>query len=527
MPFTPTRRALRRAATLAGAAALFAGLAAAPAMADEGRVDLSVEIPAYDDGGGRVVGLPLDGGRKDLRVDVRNNADSTVTATNVVLHFKLPAATDAGSITLAADLAAKCTVNGDGTGTCDLGDIAPGSIRNLRAFTVTSNVTEIGDTPERIGQVSVSVTADQPERDEADNSSDFAATVLLDKGFDMAVWVRGTDLVVRPGESGVLDGDDFAIENDSASKAVGLQFSIMLPQHMRVAHLPLGCGFTDDDNGEKRSIQCDLPEATVAGHAKYALPGGLSYTVDADAPARAKLKGGVVAWAIANALEGAGTPEGGEPVLALSAPSVSAKAIEEHFEDDSSGQDNAAEFAVFTREDTADLAVAATTPDTTVGGQTTAKVTVTNNGPWAIDESYTVTFTAPTGTTVLTAPTGCAAEGSTYKCVVTGTFDKGATKEFSFVLRADVEKIGADGVVKVSSGQPDAVAANNTAAITFKVTAGPTQSPTPSPTDGGGLPTTGAGLTLMGLVAAALLAAGAVFVIIARRKRARTTGGEY
>lgn len=530
MPLTTPRRALRRAAALAGAAALITGLAAAPAMAADGPVDLSVSVPAQPrDGKAPVVTLPLDGAAKDLRVEVRNAVGAAQTASGVSLSFKLPAANDAGSVTLTDEGAARCQVGADGAGTCSLSDLAPGSVANLRLFRVTSTVAD-ADATRRIGKVQLSVTSAEADADTSDNSFGLVVTVGKRTGLDLATWVREKDLVVKPGETGVLDGDDYTITNDSATPGRGIYWSILLPQRMHLTDVPKGCekGSFDDGSRTWEGVECRLKDQKIAGNSTFTPP-AMTYTIDAGAPARGKLDGNVQVAAVAlhadNPRQEAAFTE---QVVALSVPGVSDAQVGKYLnETQKTMWDNSAEFAVFTREDTVDLAVTAATPDTTVGGQTTAKVTVTNNGPWAIDESYTVWFTAPTGTTVLKAPDGCESEGSTYKCVITGKFDKGATRDLEFTLRADVQAIGADGVVKVTSGQPDAVAANNTAAVTFAVTAGPTQSPTPSPTDGGGLPTTGAGLTVLGVAAAALLTTGAVFVITARRRRARATGGEY
>ena len=528
MSFAPTRRGFKRAAALAGATALFAGTAAllvplAASADDPAGVDLAVEIPSLpkDSNGKKVVSMPFDDGSKDLRVEVRSDVSSAETATGVTLTFALPAANEAGSVTLADGFADKCTVNADGTGVCKLGDLAPGSIQNLRAFTVHSAVEHPKD-PKRIGKIKVSVSSDQTEREPSDNGFEVIARVLKRPGFDLAVWARESDLVVRPGDTGSLDADDFVIENDSASPASGIHFSVFLPNHTNFTGAPKGCEIT---GAEQREIQCDLPDVTIPGKGKLTAP-ALPFAVDADAPARAKLKTDVTILAGADRIgaPSASAEEAGDPVLVLAAPSVSDAKAKEYVENKASA-DNYARFAMFTYADQADLAIALTVPDAKVGGESKVTATVTNKGPWAVDKGVTLDITAPTGTTVLNAGKECQANGKVLTCVVNGKIEAGASVTYTFTLRVDSAKVGEDGKVAVASTQPDPVTANNTAALTVKVIADGGPSASPSPTGGsGGLPTTGTSLTIMGAAAAALLAAGAAFVIVSRRRRATAAG---
>ncbi|GIG63728.1 DUF11 domain-containing protein [Phytomonospora endophytica] len=529
MSFAPSRssqrRGLTRAAALVGITALAAGSAfllstAAQAEDPVGQVDLSVSVPAWDGGNGPVVGLPLDGGYKDLRVDVRNDVAADTAATGVTLHFTLPAPNDNGSVTLAEGFADKCTLDGL-TGTCALGDLAPGSIANLRAFTVHSTV-GADDKIRRIGKVAVSVSAEQEDREESDNSFALVARAMKKPGFDLAVWVRENDLVVRPGETGVLDAEDFRIENDSASPAQGIEYYVNLPQHLAFTSAPAGCEIQD---GEKRWIICETKE-TIPAHGKLATP-ALEYTVAAGAPPRARLKGTAQVSAIAKRIGKPADPVDPPSVLVLSDPSVSDAQAKKYVENNQSGQDNVAEFAVFTYADQADLAVTLSVPDAKVGAESKVVATITNNGPWAVENGAELVIKAPSGTTNLHSADECTADGSTLVCRLDGELASGASREYTFTLRVDSKEIGDDGSVEVRSGQPDPVSANNVAALKPKVLAdGPSGTPSTSPTGPGGMPVTGTSLTLMGVAAAALVAAGGAFMIVARRRRAATASAD-
>lgn len=524
MSFAPSRRRLARAAALAGVTALAAGsafLTSTAAQADDpALVDLSVSVPAWDGDNGPVVGLPLDAGYKDLRVDVRNDVSADTAATGVTLHFTLPAPNDNGSVTLADGFADKCTLEGL-SGTCSLSDLAPGSIANLRAFTVHSTV-GADDKIRRIGRIEMSVTAAQEDRDDSDNSFALVARAMKKPGFDLAVWVRENDLVVRPGENGVLDAEDFTIENDSDSPAQGVEYYVNLPQHLSFTSAPAGCEIQD---AEKRWIICETKE-TIPAHGKLATP-ALEYTVAADAPPRARLKGTAQVSAIAKRIGKPADPVDPPSVLVLSAPSVSDAQAKKYVENNQSGQDNIAEFAVFTYADQADLAISLSVPDAKVGGESKVVATVTNNGPWAVEDGAEMVIKAPSGTTNLHSADECIADGSALVCRLDGELASGASREYTFTLRVDAEKIGDDGSVEVRAGQPDPVSANNVAALKPKVlTDGPSGSPSTSPTGPGGMPVTGTSLTLMGVAAAALVAAGGAFVIVSRRRRASASYGD-
>jgi len=525
MSFAPSRRGLTRAAALVGVTALVAGSAfllstAAQAEDPPGSVDLSVSVPAWDGGNGSVVGLPLDAGYKDLRVDVRNDVSAEAPATGVTLHFTLPAPNDNGSVTLADGFAGKCALDGL-KGTCALGDLAPGSIQNLRAFTVHSTV-GADDKIRRIGRVDVSVSSDQTDLDDGDNSFALVARAMKKPGFDLSVWVRENDLVVRPGETGALDADDFTIENDSASPASGVEYYVLLPQHLSFTSAPADCEIQD---GEKRWIICETKE-TIPAHGKLAAP-AFEYTVDAGAPPRARLKDEVSISATAKRI-GKGS-EATEPpaVLVLAEPSVSDAKAQKYVESNQSGQDNVAEFAVFTYADQADLAVSLSVPDAKVGGESKVVVTVANNGPWAVEDGAELVIKAPSGTTNLHSADECTAAGSELVCRLDGELASGASREYTFTLRVDSDKVGDDGSVAVRSGQPDPAQENNVAALKPKVlTDGPSGTPSTSPTGPGGMPVTGTSLTLMGVAAAALVAAGGAFVIVSRRRRAAASYGD-
>ncbi|MEV0644754.1 LPXTG cell wall anchor domain-containing protein [Phytomonospora sp. NPDC050363] len=533
MSFAPSPRALRRATALAGLTALLAGsafLVSSAAQADEtAPVDLSVTVPDQGRPGAQlpIVGLPLDGETKDLRVQVKNDATAAGTATGVTLDFKLPAPNAAGSVSLAAGAPSTCQVNDDGSGSCLLSDLKPGSIANLRLFTVTSLVADKKD-PRRIGRVSLTVSSEQPDADESDNEHRFVVTVRKKTGLDLATWVRQDDLVVRPGQTGELTAADYHFTNDSNTPARGLFWTVLLPVGMSVTSVPQGCEVGElGQDPTQYAVECELPDVELGAHAEYS-PQPIGFKVAADAPARAKLDGLVqvsaVAFGPANAED---DEEFTETTVALSTPETSEKKVKKYLDEHSGNTaDNNAEFAVFTYADEADLAIALSVPDAKVGGESLVTATVTNNGPWAIEDGVDLTIKAPSGTTLQHSAAECQAGPDAVVCHLDGEIEPGATREYVFSLRVDAEQVGDDGSVTVGANQPDPKQENNVAALKPKVLGdGPSGTPTTSPSDPGDLPVTGASLTLMGIAAAALVAAGGAFLIVARRKRAAAMMG--
>ena len=157
-----------------------------------------------------------------------------------------------------------------------------------------------------------------------------------------------------------------------------------------------------------------------------------------------------------------------------------------------------------------------------VGSTVTAKVGVRNLGPayasGITKPAAVVTFTPPTGTTVMTVPAGCAKADAGYVCetaVHPLEVNEAATWDFGLRIDAAGELLGS---VMAKSSTVDAKSDNDVAKLVVNPSGG---------TAGGGvaadptLPITGVSGAVLGGAAVALMAAGAAVYVVARRRRTR------
>ncbi|GAA4917579.1 LPXTG-motif cell wall-anchored protein [Stackebrandtia albiflava] len=459
------RRFMRRASALVGATALGLGVvavAAAPAQADD-TVDLSVWVPTAT--------ATADSGGKDVRVVVGNDVSATATATGVTLEFQLPKAKDAGEITLSDEFASRCTINNAGTkGSCELDDIAPGAVQNLKVFTVHPSEPGEYDRP-LIGRVNVSVTADQADAFEDDNSDVLIARIAKGEGVDLAVWAD-RDIALRPGESGTVDETVLTVSNESGTDVTGLQFFLLLPQPVRFTDVPQGCTVSE----ELADVQCVWPDVSIPAGGEFPLAGeyALPFTLPGDAPFNVKLGPAMGAFNAYDQVE----PTGSETLVIESASAAEQVRVETgageepttfstaEAEPRNPYEDNWVEFAVFSYEDRADLAVGVPTISGSVGTTVTVPVTVVNHGPIAT-ASHRVEARIPSYARITAAPKGCTVRGETeteFVCQTDTALEAGA----QVVYTATVELVSAPeqsefGMAIVAGANEDPYLLNNSA----------------------------------------------------------------
>ncbi|MEU7876275.1 LPXTG cell wall anchor domain-containing protein [Dactylosporangium sp. NPDC049140] len=183
-------------------------------------------------------------------------------------------------------------------------------------------------------------------------------------------------------------------------------------------------------------------------------------------------------------------------------------------------------------ENTVDIAAVGTTttaaPGSTinvpVGGKNTGHGSVRMNGPG--NPAFKLTFVVPSGTEVVTVPDGCNGEigpgnygpgdpgKPSYECYSNDTLYVGETYTVTFGLKvsAALPATGSVSVLSYATDGPDANPSNDKAPVAINV--GP-----PSPSAPPSLPVTGSQTVLIAGAGAAVLAAGAVLFMLARRRR--------
>lgn len=182
-----------------------------------------------------------------------------------------------------------------------------------------------------------------------------------------------------------------------------------------------------------------------------------------------------------------------------------------------------------------DVAAVGATVSGTAGDKVTAKVGFVNNGPgtlyhWTFDNTDPATHvTVPPGLRAVKVDDRCfpaslsaidITGASDYLCSTTGGKTKAkASTLFAFTFQVRDNASDASGQVRINEDvytlgdTLDSDGSNNTAKIEISLSGG----------TGGGLPVTGANAGLLGAAGAALLIAGALGLLVARRRRMRFT----
>ena len=190
---------------------------------------------------------------------------------------------------------------------------------------------------------------------------------------------------------------------------------------------------------------------------------------------------------------------------------------------------NLAEFSVFTKANKLDLAVTTQPVTGAVGDTVELSFTLVNNGP-SDGSGPSVLITAPAGTVLLPSefchtPGGDEGqqqpESPQLRCNYERLFPSGLAglNKLTVTAKLKVKSTpGAGGTVVVRNSGPSTESnpGNNTAPITFAAT------DDTGGTGGGSLPITGTSITLVAGVGGAVIVAGAVLMVLARRRRVVT-----
>ncbi|WP_246159282.1 LPXTG cell wall anchor domain-containing protein [Catellatospora sichuanensis] len=528
-------------ALAAGASMLLAGGLSAvlgtPAHA-AGGVDLAVSVPASK--------IAVEAEGKGFRVDLSNVG--TAASGDALLTYDFNGLT---SSLVAADLSflenSGCDITGK-VAKCHLYGFAPGE-----SYTDAVYLRNVGKAAGAAGSFSVSFTA-AGDVNTANNTVTVPVQVV-DSGADLMSYAfdvvagytaAGKVIPVKPGASAPLA---WGIHNNGDRYVHGLEFTITLPPHVIYdggGDYPGWCGVDQTLS----VITCSAPDVVIPPGGSftpesptklYVLPGFV------DGPAA--LPGGLVsAKAIKTSVE---EPAAGE-LKSVDGFKVADEMTEQQFEQlvegllegvvpnaaeagDVDPADDDASFAVHAAAAVAvDQAISVTTGYGKVGDVVKITVTVSNVGKASTGPSFFIQ--APSGTSFVApdqagAVSYCEGKGqipayytgeTEITCVWESELQPGRSLKREVLVRIDAEPIGANGRAQVHTSEgKDINPKNDTAKVIIKIgtpPAGVDNSGNNGGT-GGGLPVTGANVGLIAGIGGAVVLAGAVLFLLARRRK--------
>jgi uncharacterized repeat protein (TIGR01451 family) len=484
---------------------------AGAAYAQEGGADLRVEIASST--------VVKDAG-KLLVVHLTNGGPETATGIQLTIDAsgldqqKLEVHLPGGGVS--------CSPDGPQKVRCNVSDVPPGGNDNGIDFGFRNVfIQSIGGTG-AAGSLAVSVAAQTPDPNLANNSATTSVSVV-ESGIDMVAWAQDAYATaddkkpIQPGKTGEFQ---WMLSNFGANPVKGVAFSITLPPYLSFASPDVpGCSYTKQDGVDVANCTTGL-EVAPGGSISFAdAHGDIAPTrvkLAANAPGPAVLVPGIVSgYGLAEV-----TPDPGAVHSLAQAPGYkvlsaadAAKVKTAQGAGDADPHDNVALFSAYTGSNPADLSVSAAPAQGHVGDTVTVTVTVANAGPSDVLASK-VEVTAPTGTEFTSVDAACTAvtAGKTYTCAL-GPVAAGRTDSRRFESKI-VSATVTDGKAVVSSAVKDKKPDNNTTAIKVTVLTGS------GGTGGGsGLPITGANVGLIGGLGLGAIAIGAVLLVLTRRRR--------
>jgi hypothetical protein len=405
--------------------------------------------------------------------------------------------------------------------TCNVGNLVPGEFNNLFSpFSVTSLEEGV---PGPAGSFTVEVSADTADPNAENNKKVTVPVEVAPVAYDLIaivqdVWDGTIGQRVEPGAT-VPFVFDFV--NVGTRTAEHLVWKVTLPAFVTFAKEEQHDGCTYND--KRTEATCELPDAQLhPGGALSVLIGDpMLVTVAKDAPGPGALVGGIVAGgarrteAPVTALAAAqATASNAKDVKVADATQAQKQKAAAAANDENAGgndadtSDNDGAFSVHTAANPADLEAIGGSGSGALGDTVTITVKAKNHGP-ASSPYTTLTVTAPTGTELVDVPTGCefTAPGKAAKCEFLLPAGHQAVGDFSFKIASST--IASNGTAAVVGTLEDPKPENNTAAIVITIGSG----------GGGGLPITGAKVSVISGTGAAVLVAGVALFLFARRRR--------
>jgi hypothetical protein len=321
----------RRLAAGVGASLLtaLAGLAFTATPASAAGVDLAVTLNA----GTVAVGSES----KAFVAKVTNVGDAKATGFDVAIKVDV---TDVPvAISLPDELDEFCENDGPGKAICEFGNVlVPGDSLEIPIF-----VAPTSDETGNAGTIQVAVLSTEDGNDSNNKAS--TGITVSPPGVDIVVWaedvVAGRDddtgeaKRIAPGGTGELY---FAVANDGSVTALGIEFTLQLPEHVTFEETLDGCDVSNDN----RKISCSFPDFEF--EPAHYFDETLTVKVAANAPGSAVLTGSIAGRGLGIADEP--PVEAARALATTDAPAwLATKADFDPTEVDN--KDNTDEFAVF------------------------------------------------------------------------------------------------------------------------------------------------------------------------------------
>ena len=401
---------------------------------------------------------------KDIRVDVRNLKDEGEGPA------RRPRLTvDISALSTGVEVVAfgeGCSHEGTEI-SCQLPDLEMGAVVTVVALTVRPTADAA---PGPAGSYTATVHSSYMDY-RPENNTDTATLTITESDVDLVVTTQNVGRL-DPGQAGELR---YRVANHGDATADELWATITLPAYVRFADRLDHCAYDDP----KRTARCRLDDPLAPGEETSQL---VPVAVTTNAPHRWILGEGSVQVGTSKTYNDAG--------------------------------DDIAGFAVWSGDNTSDLAVTVTPVKGQIGEKVTATVTVKNNGPGDIAVDVRGEVTAPEGTTVLSD-----------EYPQFGSLAAGKSVTWRVTLRIDAAP-GEPGLVKVYAEgyyvpiPPDPDSSNDTAPIVVELGSGDGGGGGSDDSAGGSLPITGMPGGLLGVTGAGLAAVvlGGALYLMARRR---------
>jgi hypothetical protein len=276
------RMLTRRLAATVGASLLaaLAGLAftTTPASAAAG-VDLGVALSA-----GKVA---AGSAGKPFLAKVTNAGDANANGFTLKIQF-VSSGSAAVSVELPDDLDEFCDPDGPGRAVCEFGNVlVPGDSLEIPIL-----VAPASDETGKAGSLHVVVLND--EDGNKDNNKASTNIIVTPAGVDIVVWAQdvvagyddetGEVQRIAPGGTGKLV---FGLANGGSVTALGIEFTLQLPEHVTFEETLEGCNVSSD----KRTLSCSGPDVELPADQFFEWT--LTVKIAASAPGSSVLTGSI------------------------------------------------------------------------------------------------------------------------------------------------------------------------------------------------------------------------------------------
>lgn len=476
---------------------------------------------------------------------VYNYGDAAATAVTVTLDLSKVTEAVTASVPEWSDA---CELDGAKV-TCDIGVLQAGQVEELSPLSLASRQ---GAAPGDAGSVTVTIAGAEDDQTPGDNTTTFPVTVIA-SGPDLVA--AAADLneekePVGPGDTVPLYA---GVANEGDTAATDFTVRVIVPTGATFVERYSDCTYTDyypNDKGRPYvygpgEVTCPVPLSLEPGDALLLFDDqsgeslfNVTFGRNLSGPQEHYGSVDVALAGEALAAKDSKPAKGTGPSFAAALRKQQAKAAKAGIAKQRAAlrelneSDNWADFRFWSKANTLDVAVTAPAVKGAVGQTVDVAYEVVNNGP-SDGGGPSVVITAPTGTALLPSE-WCYTDGTEgeqlpeskkLRCSFESEFPTTASGygRVKAIVKVKIKSTpGTDGtiVARSSTAAAESKPGNNTAPIVINTgAAGGDTSGGDTGGAGGGLPVTGAPTGALAAVGAAVIALGAVLVVVFRRRR--------